>query len=1303
MASAEADAAATRIQARARGRTARKNHWETTHRRHVAATNIQLHIRKHQATLTVPDLRIASAYADSLMPRGHDGHLYRTCGRVDFEAFDELGVNVGCYMRFIWWGVQVFGACSIISVVPIMLNLGGSGEHLLPSNAVFTYHTLGNAPRVHWLQGACDTATTTILLVALVSQQAAFRRRAARQVHAKRHGGAAALSVTDYTLQVGGLPRSSSLHGGELRSYFEQWGDVVAVSVSRAQRALLALLMKRDGAAKASHDIETRLLRLQLEIRELPGGDGAGGALRAATAAYERASVACGPEARARALRRAWQREGGADGGGGGGGDLEAPARPAKGGAKVDARLAPHVAKWLALKLSLHEARRALRRLEADVTQRRKQRTACTGIAFITFNEQRAAHACYASIKRGTGHKFRLARPTTATARRASITATPASAASSSPPPPSHAGGDRGSSSGAAGAPTPSTTITGRLTAAFATHPQNIIWENLQITDRETFRRGLAVNGIMICVVLVNSLCIVLATNVNTRKGVDEDLSPGEKWATTIWSLLVIIVCNVSILLTTPNLALQLECYHTVDRRETALLRKMLFFQCFNGFAAALCFLWCLTFLYDDSSAETDDADDASNASSLSVVASSVGGADDSGGTCPEGHEGYIYPLWYSTGGAAVFNVLLGDVAVVLCVIEGLRIFDKVPLRQLTARGAATQPRMNEIFAFQDPLLPNPGLIYLPFRLQLVLKFIVFGVPFAAGLPLLLPVTLLMFVCSWFIDKHNILRVFHLPATSDRLLEHVMVDYIPLGIAFKVVMSFFFFRHATMHELHQTELDACADAAVSNATAFATALDDDAADGSSSGSNATALFELARSLCEADYMDAAHGDDVTPRGMSPLSALARDAMGNASVRLSLVTAAVALPALLCYVLREHSLRLRTRQDAHRRMATLPDSGTEVVRRLRDRLARVTQSGMSRREQREATRRAAAAEAAIGAAEMSVIEESADEAAWTPPSVAPTGAATAASAPPAAAAERSRRARASAADEATQRARIARAFAVFDADGSGTLTPDELKAILTRPVARRPPKFTAGAVDALVARYDANGDGVLSIDEFASAWAALGADEMAAGGGSLPRPRPSEAQEEPPSGEQAEQAAVATGVTAPAAAPAVLAAAPAVLAAAPAAAAAGGASVAEQSFALPAGVTAGDLLCFRDLGSSEMYVPPLTATLLKLDFGEAQAKQKRVSASTRIDEYERSAAQTALARHEQHAKDLERDSNLLGDAAVASPRQWGSSDLLRGSSDLLRGSSRVAASLFAETSFGQRKPSGKQRPPETVSV
>lgn len=101
-------------------------------------------------------------------------------------------------------------------------------------------------------------------------------------------------------------------------------------------------------------------------------------------------------------------------------------------------------------------------------------------------------------------------------------------------------------------------------------------------------------------------------------------------------------------------------------------------------------------------------------------------------------------------------------------------------------------------------------------------------------------------------------------------------------------------------------------------------------------------------------------------------------------------------------------------------------------------------------------------------------------------------------------------------------------------------------------------------------------------------------------------------------------------------------------------------------------------------------PPRTPHLLLRLTVQVQAKQRRVSASTRIDEYERSAASTALARHEQHAKDLARDSSLLGDAAVASPRPWASSDILRGSS-------RIAASLFAEASFGRK------RPPETVSV
>ena len=65
--------------------------------------------------------------------------------------------------------------------------------------------------------------------------------------------------------------------------------------------------------------------------------------------------------------------------------------------------------------------------------------------------------------------------------------------------------------------------------------------------------------------------------------------------------------------------------------------------------------------------------------------------------------------------------------------------------------------------------------------------------------------------------------------------------------------------------------------------------------------------------------------------------------------------------------------------------------------------------------------------------------------------------------------------------------IERAFAIFDADGDGTLSADELKRILTKPIAGKPGALTADEVDKLIKRFDAIGDGVLSIDEFSRAF------------------------------------------------------------------------------------------------------------------------------------------------------------------------------------------------------------------------
>ena len=76
------------------------------------------------------------------------------------------------------------------------------------------------------------------------------------------------------------------------------------------------------------------------------------------------------------------------------------------------------------------------------------------------------------------------------------------------------------------------------------------------------------------------------------------------------------------------------------------------------------------------------------------------------------------------------------------------------------------------------------------------------------------------------------------------------------------------------------------------------------------------------------------------------------------------------------------------------------------------------------------------------------------------------------------------------EPSTSRAQIEAAFAVFDTDGDGTLSPAELKAILTRSGPSRPSLLTEAEVDELVERFDTNGDGVLSVEEFARAFSSL---------------------------------------------------------------------------------------------------------------------------------------------------------------------------------------------------------------------
>jgi len=82
------------------------------------------------------------------------------------------------------------------------------------------------------------------------------------------------------------------------------------------------------------------------------------------------------------------------------------------------------------------------------------------------------------------------------------------------------------------------------------------------------------------------------------------------------------------------------------------------------------------------------------------------------------------------------------------------------------------------------------------------------------------------------------------------------------------------------------------------------------------------------------------------------------------------------------------------------------------------------------------------------------------------------------------------------EERAERERKLRAsFAIFDIDGDGFLSVDELKAVLMRP--NTGSTLSEADVEELVREFDVNGDGVLEFDEFAPLWTDMFGDDLSA--------------------------------------------------------------------------------------------------------------------------------------------------------------------------------------------------------------
>ena len=132
--------------------------------------------------------------------------------------------------------------------------------------------------------------------------------------------------------------------------------------------------------------------------------------------------------------------------------------------------------------------------LKSRIADLRKQSAPCTGIAFVTFNEQSSAHACRDMLKAAT-EPMRL----------------------------------------------PKSRQELHLRAEFAPHPDNVLWENLQIRGRERQLRSGIVWAIISCMMLLSTFAIVSVVNWASTTGLDACAPFWFKIGTMGWTTAVII------------------------------------------------------------------------------------------------------------------------------------------------------------------------------------------------------------------------------------------------------------------------------------------------------------------------------------------------------------------------------------------------------------------------------------------------------------------------------------------------------------------------------------------------------------------------------------------------------------------------------------------------------------------------------------------------------------------------------------------------------------------------------------------
>ena len=324
-----------------------------------------------------------------------------------------------------------------------------------------------------------------------------------------------------------------------------------------------------------------------------------------------------------------------------------------------------------------------------------------------------------------------------------------------------------------------------KLDVTRAPEPSDILWGNLRASRLVQDFQGFKSTFILLLLIAVSTICIFFTNYLSTSQGLLEHIGP--------LNTVLIIVFNVIIFATVPNLALKMELHHYRSSQHTLMLYKMWFFQLLNTTIAGLLFMglyWApLTPSCPISHPETyhdppgcfmPEVTIGANPL-LNVLRVAFQGNFFYGANCVS--------HWYTTGAYVILSAVLGDLTAILLLIEFLKV-DKMVVRYVVAPRAPTQAEMNQIYTLDSEL-------YLPFRYQLVLKMVCIAFWFSSAIPLLLPIGALFMGLSWWIDRYNFLRVFKPPPrTTEREITNSLLIILPIAAFGHMFFAMFFYSLA---------------------------------------------------------------------------------------------------------------------------------------------------------------------------------------------------------------------------------------------------------------------------------------------------------------------------------------------------------------------------------------------------------------------------------------------------------------------------------------------------------------------------